>query len=155
MAGVDPLTATEDVLWRALMRIVLSLPRRLDADLLRAVGISANEYLTLMSLSETPRRELRMSDLADATALSASRMTRLVDELQSHGFVTKRASAEDGRGKVTSLTPAGLAKLETAWGIHVSSVRALAFDHVDPATAKDAARPSPRVVCSPGSPDSS
>ena len=140
MAGVDPLTATEDVLWRALMRIVVSLPRRLDGDLLRAVGISANEYLTLMSLSEAPRRELRMSDLADATALSASRMTRLVDELQSRGFVTKRASAEDGRGNVASLTPAGLEKLETAWGIHVASVRALAFDHVDPATTKEAAR---------------
>ncbi len=122
------------------MRIVVSLPRRLDGDLLRAVGISANEYLTLMSLSEAPRRELRMSDLADATALSASRMTRLVDELQSRGFVTKRASADDGRGNVASLTPAGLAKLKTAWGIHVSSVRALVFDHVDPATTKDAAR---------------
>ena len=53
----------------------------LDGDLLRAVGISVNEYLTLMSLSEAPRSELRMSDLAHATALSASRMTRLVDEL--------------------------------------------------------------------------
>jgi DNA-binding MarR family transcriptional regulator len=140
MAGVDPLTATEDVLWRALMRIVVALPRRLDGDLLRAVGISANEYLTLMSLSEAPRRELRMSDLADATALSASRMTRLVDELQSRGFVTKRASAKDGRGNVASLTPAGLEKLETAWGTHVASVRALAFDHVDQATTKEAAR---------------
>ena len=60
MAGVDPLTATEDVLWRALRRIVVSLPRRLDVELLRAVGISSNEYLTLMSLSEAPRRELRI-----------------------------------------------------------------------------------------------
>ena len=55
-----------------------------------------------------------MSDLAGATDLSASRMTRLVDELQSCGLVTKRASAEDGRGNVASLTPSGLAKLKTA-----------------------------------------
>ena len=88
------------------------LPRRLDSDLLRAVGIRANEYLTLMSLSEAPGGELRMSDLADAAALSASRMTRLVDELQSRGLVMKRASADDGRGHVAILTPAGLAKLE-------------------------------------------
>ena len=45
---VDPLVAPEEVLWRALMRIVLSFPRRLDGDLLRAVGITASEYLTLM-----------------------------------------------------------------------------------------------------------
>jgi DNA-binding MarR family transcriptional regulator len=140
MAGVDPLSATEDVLWRALMRIAVSLPRRLDDDLLRAVGINANEYLTLMYLSEAAGRELRMSELADATALSASRMTRLVDELQSRGLATKRASAEDGRGTVVSLTRAGRSKLKTAWGIHVSSLRALVFDHVDPNTTKDATR---------------
>jgi DNA-binding MarR family transcriptional regulator len=140
VAGVDPLSATEAVLWRALMRIVVSLPRRLDGDLLRAVGISANDYLTLMSLFEAPRRGLRMSDLAKATSLSASRMTRLVAELQSRGLVTKVASPEDGRGKVASLTPVGLMKFKAAWRIHVSSVRALIFDHVDPATTKDAAR---------------
>ena len=140
MVGVDPLGATEDVLWRALMRIVVSLPRRLDSELLRAVGISVNEYLTLLCLSEAPERELRMSELADATALSASRMTRLVGGLQSRGLVTKRASAEDGRGNVASLTPAGLAKLKRAWGTHVSSVRALGFDQVDPATRRVATR---------------
>jgi DNA-binding MarR family transcriptional regulator len=140
MAGIDPLSVTEDGLWRALMRIVVSLPRRLDGDLLSAVGISANEYLTLMSLSEAPRRELRMSDLADATALSASRMTRLVNGLQVRGLVIKRESAEDGRGKVASLTPVGLVKFKRARRIHVSSVRALVFDHVDPATTRDAVR---------------
>jgi DNA-binding MarR family transcriptional regulator len=140
MARVDPLSATEDVLWRALMRIVVSLPRRLDGDLLRAVGINANEYLTLMYLSEAAGRELRMSELADATALSASRMTRLVDELQSRGLVTKRASAEDGRGTLASLTRAGRSKLKTAWAIRVSCLRALVFDPVDPTTTKDAAR---------------
>jgi DNA-binding MarR family transcriptional regulator len=140
MAGVDPLRASEDVLWRALMRIVVALPRRLDGDLLRTVGISATEYLTLMSLSEAAGRELRMSDLAAATALSASRMTRLVGELQFRGLVTKRASAEDGRGNVAGLTTAGVSKLKTAWAIYVSSVRALVFDHVDPSTTKDAAR---------------
>ncbi len=140
MAEVDPLSATEDVLWRSLMRITVLLPRRMDGHLLRAVGINANEYLTLMYLSEAAGRELRMSELADATALSASRMTRLVDELQSRGLVTKRASVEDGRGIVASLTRAGRSKLKTAWGIHISSLRALVFDHVDPATTKDAAR---------------
>ena len=140
MAKVDPLNATEEIFWRALIRIVLSLPRRLDSDLVRTVGITANEYKTLMCLSEAAGRELRMTDLARATALSASRMTRLVDDLQSRELVTKRASAEDGRGNIAKLTPAGLAKLKRAWPAHLASVRGRVFDHVDPATVKKAAQ---------------
>ena len=132
MAKVDPLSETEEMFWRALMRIVLSLPRRLDSDLVRATGVTANEYTTLMCLSEAPDRELRMADLANAAALSASRMTRLVDDLQSRGLVTKRASSDDGRGNVAKLTPAGLTKLKKAWPVHLASVRERVFDHVDP-----------------------
>ena len=139
MARVDPLSATEEEFWRALMRIVLSLPRRLDRDLMRAAGLTANEYTTMMCLSEVAGRELRMADLANAAALSASRMTRLVDDLQSRGLVTKRASADDGRGNVAKLTPAGLAKLKAAWPAHLTSVRSRVFDHVDQATVKKAA----------------
>jgi DNA-binding MarR family transcriptional regulator len=140
MAKVDPLNDTEEIFWRALMRIVLSLPRRLDGDLERAVGISANEYTTLMCLSEAPGSELRMADLAKAAALSASRMTRLVDDLQSRGWVAKRASSEDGRGNIATLTPDGLAKLKAAWPAHLASVRGRVFDHVDPAIAKNVAQ---------------
>jgi DNA-binding MarR family transcriptional regulator len=137
---VDPLTATEELFWRALMRIVLSLPRRLDGDLVRSVGITANEYTTLMCLSEAPKRELRMADLASKAALSASRMTRLVDDLQSRNLVTKRASSEDGRGNIAKLTAAGLAKLKTAWPVHLASVRNRVLDQVDPATVRIAAQ---------------
>jgi DNA-binding MarR family transcriptional regulator len=136
---VAPLSATEEAFWRALMRIVLSLPRRLDSDLVKTVGITANEYTTLMCLSEAPRRELRMADLANAAALSASRMTRLVDDLQSRELVTKRSSSEDGRGNIARLTPAGLAKLKTAWPTHLASVRRV-FNDVDPKTVATAAQ---------------
>lgn len=140
MAKVEPLSEFEEVFWRSLMRIVLSLPRRLDADLVRSVGITANEYTTLMCLSEAPGRELRMTELANAAALSASRMTRLVDDLQSRGLVTKRTSAEDARGNVAKLTPAGLAKLRKAWPTHLASVRNRVFDQVDAGTVRQAAQ---------------
>ena len=146
MAKVEPLNATEEVFWRAMMRIVLALPRRLDADLVRTVGMTANEYMTLMCLSEAPDRELRMSDLAHAAALSASRMTRLVDDLQSRGLVTKRTSAQDARGNVAKLTPAGLARLKKAWPTHLASVRDRVFDHVDPGTVTEAAQALSKIA---------
>ena len=131
MATVEPLSPTEETLWRAVMRIVKVIPRHLDSDLMRGVGLTASDYTTIMHLSEAPNRELRMADLANATDLSASRMTRLVDDLQSRGLVTKTASSSDARGNVARLTPRGIAKLRSAWPVHLASVRRRFFDYID------------------------
>ena len=64
MANPEPLTPTEEMFWRALMRIVLCLPRQLHEDMVRAAGITASEYTVIMNLSEAPNRQLRMADLA-------------------------------------------------------------------------------------------
>jgi DNA-binding MarR family transcriptional regulator len=118
-------------MWRALMRIVKTLPRHLDSDLVRSTGLTASEYTMLMHLSEAPDRELRMADLAEATGLSASRTTRLVQDLQSRGLVTKRSSTADGRSNIARLTASGMAKMKSAWPAHLASVRKRMFDHVD------------------------
>ena len=131
MTIVEPLSPTEEALWRALMRIVKIIPRHLDSDLIRGAGLTASEYTTIMHLSEAPNRELRMADLANATDLSASRMTRLVDDLQSRGLVTKTASSSDARGNVARLTPRGMAKLRSAWPVHLASVRRRFLDCID------------------------
>jgi DNA-binding MarR family transcriptional regulator len=131
MAKVEPLSASEDEMWRALMRIVKTLPRHLDSDLVRSVGLTASEYTMLMHLSEAPNRELRMADLAEATGLSASRTTRLVGDLESRGLVTKRGNAADGRSTIARLAAPGMAKLKAAWPAHLASVRNRVFDHIE------------------------
>jgi DNA-binding MarR family transcriptional regulator len=139
MPKVEPLTASEELFWRALMRILLTLPRHLDRDMVQAVGMTANEYTTIMNLSEAPNREMRMADLANATGLSASRTTRLVDDLVARGFIIKRTSSVDGRGNVAKLTPKGMAKLKAAWPAHLASVRDRVFDQLEPAAVAKAA----------------
>lgn len=134
MANPEPLTPTEELFWRALMRITLTLPRQLHDDMFRAVGLTASEYTVIMNLSEAPNRQLRMADLASASGLSASRTTRLVDDLQSQGLVVKRASSADGRSNLAELTSQGLSKLRTAWPAHVASVRGRVLDHIPPGT---------------------
>ena len=131
MATAQPLSPTEEALWRATNRILKVLPRRLDTDLQRGAGLTASEYIVLMGLSEAPNRELRMTDLALATGLSASRTTRLVDDVQGRGWVTKVASSSDTRGNVARLTPRGMAKLRSAWPVHLASARSRFFDHID------------------------
>jgi DNA-binding MarR family transcriptional regulator len=131
MPQLAPLTPTEEALWRALMRLMLTLHRALDDDLVRARGMTANEYTVLMNLSEAPDRALRITELADAAALSVSRMSRLVDDLQSRNLVAKRRSEIDGRGNVASLTREGVARLRAAYPDHLASARRLVLDHVD------------------------
>jgi DNA-binding MarR family transcriptional regulator len=140
MATAEPLSPSEEALWRAVMRIVKVIPRHLDSDLIRGAGLTASEYTTMMHLSEAPNRELRMADLATATDLSASRMTRLVDDLQSRGLVTKTASSSDARGNVARLTARGMAKLKSAWPVHLASVRRRFFDCIDAVAVEGVAK---------------
>lgn len=130
-AAEDPLTEQEERLWRALMRVIVALPRSLDDDLLRATGLTLTEYVVLMSLSEAENQELRMADLAAASALSASHITRVVDALQSRGQVVKRRYEGDARGNVATLTPEGLKRLEAAYPIHLASACKRVMDHLD------------------------
>lgn len=122
------------------MRIVLTLPRQLYDDMVRAAGLSASERTVIMNLSEVPNGQPRMTDLAAATGLSASRLTRLVDALQSHGLVAKRTISADGRSNLTELTSQGLGKLRSAWPAQVASVRSRVLDHVPPGSLSQAAQ---------------
>jgi DNA-binding MarR family transcriptional regulator len=122
------------------MRLVMTLPRALGDDLVRARGLTANEYTTLMHLSEAPKRELGITDLAAATALSVSRMSRLLDDLQTRQLILKRRSETDGRGNLACLTRQGLAALKSAYPEHLASVRRLVMDHINEADKARTAR---------------
>jgi DNA-binding MarR family transcriptional regulator len=86
--------------------------------------------LGLRDLSEAPGRRLRMSDLAGASALSLSGMTRIVTRLEGQGLVQRERSSCDGRGWNAVLTDDGLHRLRQAWPTHLASVRRHVIDHV-------------------------
>jgi DNA-binding MarR family transcriptional regulator len=92
--------------------------------------MSLTEYITLMQLSESPRRTLRMSELAAACALSLSGMSRIVTRLESEGLVIRERASSDGRGLNAVLTDAGLRRLRRAWPTHLASVRRHVMDHL-------------------------
>lgn len=127
-----PLDAHEELFWRSLQRVMIALPRVLDDDLLHATGLSLTDYAVLVNLSEAEGRELRMTDLAAATALSASRMTRVVEVLQRRELVTKRRASEDGRGFVAAITETGMQRLADAYSRHLASAREHVIDRLPP-----------------------
>jgi DNA-binding MarR family transcriptional regulator len=125
-----PLNANEEAFLRAFGRAILTVPRALDADLLREQGMSMSEYSALMFLSEAAGRRLRMGDLALASALSLSGMSRIVDRLEARGLVRRERCSSDARGWEAVLTTAGLDRLKQVWPTHLASVRRHVIDHV-------------------------
>jgi DNA-binding MarR family transcriptional regulator len=125
-----PLSGEEEAVMRAFGRVILVIPRALDADLVRDQRMSLSEYTVLRILSETPERRMRMSELATACDMSLSGMTRLVAKLESLGFLERVPCESDARGFNAVLTDAGLARLQEAWPAHLASVRQRIFDHL-------------------------
>jgi DNA-binding MarR family transcriptional regulator len=126
-----PLTPEEEAVMRAIGRLLVVLPRKLDADLERGERMSLSEYSALRHLSETPGRRMRMSELAGACDMSLSGMTRLAGKLESLGHVERVRCERDARGLEAVLTDSGLERLREAWPTHLESVRRHIFDHLD------------------------
>lgn len=95
--AMHPVTAEEEVVVRSLPCLVYALPRAIDADMMREQRLSNTEYLTVMHLSEAPGRQLRMGELAHACEMSLSGTTRVVQRLESEGFIQRVRRARDGR----------------------------------------------------------
>jgi DNA-binding MarR family transcriptional regulator len=129
-AAPVPLSGAEEEVMRAFGRMLVVMPKALDADLQRDQRMSLSEYTALRMLSEAPDQRLRMSELATACDMSLSGMTRLAARLESLGYLRRVPCASDARGLNAILTDAGLARLREAWPDHLASVRRHIFDHL-------------------------
>ena len=131
-AAVEPrwLDAEEQKAWRAWLYSSLLLQDRLDRELTRETGISHAYYEILVQLSEAPSRTLRMSQLAERSLSSRSRLSHAVSRLEERGWVRRQVCEEDGRGQLAVLTDEGFAALEAAAPVHVESVRQHLFDQL-------------------------
>lgn len=76
-----------------------------------AHGLAGTDFDTLLRLARSPERRLRMSDLADQTALSTSGITRIVDRLERQQLVRREPSQTDRRGCSAVLTQNGYQRL--------------------------------------------
>lgn len=126
------LTDTEQCAWRAFLEANQRLYDRLDRELMRDVGLPLAYYQILAMLSEAPLRTLRMSELAEQTWSSRSRLSHAVDRLEEKGWVARHSCDSDKRGAFATLTDAGFEVLSAAAPSHVASVRRHVFDQLAP-----------------------
>ena len=127
------LDADERRVWLAWVIATRLLWAQLERDLQQDAGMPFSYYEILVMLSESPDRSRRMSELADATQSSRSRLSHAIARLEELGWVERRGCPDDRRGSYAVLTRAGFAALETAAPSHVESVRHHLFDVLTPA----------------------
>ena len=118
--------------WLAWVFATRLLWEELERDLQRDAKLSFGYYEILVMLSEAPDRALRMSELADATQSSRSRLSHAIARLEQAGWVRRESCPTDRRGAVAVLTDEGFAALAAAAPDHVESVRIHLFDQLSP-----------------------
>jgi DNA-binding MarR family transcriptional regulator len=124
------LSAEEERAWRAFLVAVATLFSAVEGQLTRDSGIPHGYYEILVQLSEAPNRSLRMSQLAEASTSSKSRLSHAVARLEERGWVERLDCKTDRRGQVARLTDAGFAALDAAAPGHVEQVRRSLFDRI-------------------------
>ena len=126
------LTNDEQQAWRLWLEVIQRQMVELEDDLQDHSTLTMSDYEILVTLSESPSRESRMSELADRAIISRSRLTYRVDRLVERGFVTRCDAGTDRRGVLARLTPEGMRYLEEAAPRHVAKVQELLFDQLTP-----------------------
>jgi DNA-binding MarR family transcriptional regulator len=143
----DPwLTPGQLASWLSVVRLITRLPWAIDTQLQRDADLSMVEYMTMAMLSGAPTQTLRMSDLAERTSSSLSRLSHLVKRLEARGYVRREADPADGRFTNATLLPAGLSKLESAAPGHVAYVRQLVIDNLSPERLRRLGQDADRIT---------
>jgi len=135
MPGTDGrpnwLTDEEQQAWRATVHLSQLLMRQLDREL-NVHGLSGHDYEILVQLSEAPDNRLRMTDLADATSQSRSRLSHQISRMEARDLVRREECEGDKRGTFAVLTKDGMATIEKVAPDHVDHVRRHFIDRLTP-----------------------
>ena len=125
------LTPDEQQAWRATVHLSQLLMRQLDRDL-NAHGLNGHDYEILVELCEAPEHRLRMTELADATSQSRSRLSHQISRMENRGLVRRDDCEGDKRGTFAVLTAEGMAAIERVAPHHVENVRRHFIDRLSP-----------------------
>lgn len=132
MGEVRWLTEEQQAVWRHYMAATRMLFGEMERQLQRDSGMPTTYFEIMVSLSEARDRTLRMSELADRSRFSRSRLSHAVARMEEAGWVERRECPSDKRGAFAVLTDKGFDVLAAAAPGHVEQVRALLFDVLTP-----------------------
>jgi DNA-binding MarR family transcriptional regulator len=112
--GLKYLAPSREAAWLGLLQAHAELTRALDHALHARHGLSLSAYEVLSRLAHADGGALRMSQLAERTQLSLSRVSRVIDQLQERGVVERRSCDTDSRVVYAALAPEGRSRIAEA-----------------------------------------
>jgi len=148
--GTRWLTAEEQQAWRSFLTATQTLFSTLEAQLQQCAGIPHGYYEILVRLSEAPGRAMRMSQLAEVSTSSKSRLSHAVARLEERGWIRRSECPTDRRGQVAELTDEGFAALAAAAPGHVEQVRRSLIDALTPEQVTQLRQISEAIMVSAG-----
>lgn len=113
-AGLKYFPPEREAAWFGLLAAHAELTRALHACLSAKHGLTLSAYEVLSRLAHAEDGHLRMSELAAQSQLSLSRVSRVIDALETRGFAARKSCAGDSRVVHATITPAGHALLAAA-----------------------------------------
>jgi len=108
--------------WRNFITAHANLIDLIDRELATADHLPLHWYDVLIELVEAPENRLRMSELAQKVVLSRSGLTRLVDKLETAGFLRRQAAPNDRRGAFAVLTDQGKDAVRKSWPVYAKGI---------------------------------
>jgi DNA-binding MarR family transcriptional regulator len=136
----------EKAAWDSFIRMQETLIGRLSRRIPVDSGLSAADYVVLVSLTERGNGRMRFLDLAKLVEWEKSRMSHQVTRMTKRGLVAREECPDDGRGAFIVATPAGYKAIEEAAPPHVEHVRRLFIDALTPNQLATLGRISRRIM---------
>jgi DNA-binding MarR family transcriptional regulator len=133
VVGDDGLATWSDThkdAWIGMLETHKRLTRALEAELEAEHGLTLSGVECLGRLAASDGRAMRLTALANATGLSLSRISRIVDTLESRGLVDRRSSPDDARAVEAHLSQSGLELVRVAQTSHFASVQERFFQQL-------------------------
>ena len=121
---------SQQLAWQGLLAIINRGLPEIERTL-KANDLLTIQYGILVALADAPEMTLRLSDLANRSNTSQSRLTHRLRDLVARGDIAISDDAKDRRAKNATLTPVGLKRLEAVAPVHVEDVQRMIFDQLD------------------------
>lgn len=116
--------------WSAFLRAHARVVRTLEQEVEATTGLPLSWYDVLLELSAADGGRLRMQEVAARVVLSRTRVSRLVDEIERAGLLTRAPDPADGRATFATITKEGRRRLRSAAPTYRDGIRRHFGDHL-------------------------
>lgn len=128
MSEVSSVSDEEWRVWRAFFTMRRQLDLVLERQLQHDADISAPDYEILLTLFESPLKQLRARELSARLGWEKSRLSHQVTHMGRRGLVLRTECDSDGRGTWIAITPDGSRATLGAMRDHALTLRKYFFD---------------------------